>query len=74
MTGFRLSSEPFIFLYTIIFTINYTVLPQLVLEKCCLKQNGLNKTSCKDLNHVSDEIQKVLYFVWYWQTSTSKLA
>ena len=64
MPCLKLSSEPLIFLYTIIFTINYTCLPQLVLEKVCLKENQFNETDCKHPENLPDAIQKV-YLVAY---------
>ena len=59
MLWLKLSSEPLIFLYTVIFTINYTSLPQLLLEKVCLKESQLNQTECKDPENLAESIQKV---------------
>jgi len=71
MGCFRLSSEPLIFFYTIIFTINYTCLPQLVLEKVCLKENHGNTTTCKDLNNLSDDLQKEASNWWFYLLTCS---
>ena len=59
MLWLKLSSEPLIFLYTIIFTINYTSLPQLLLEKVCLKESQLNQTECKHPENLAESLQKV---------------
>lgn len=53
---YRLTSEPLIFLYTVIFTINYTVLPQLVVKKICLV-NGNNATLYEDEDFISKDIE-----------------
>ena len=61
MQGYKLTSEPVIFLYTFIYAINYLTLPQLVLEKVCLKENPRNHTNCKHPEKLPDSIQKVSY-------------
>ena len=61
MQGYKLTSEPVIFLYTFIYAINYLTLPQLVLEKVCLKENPGNHTNCKHPEKLPDSIQKVSY-------------
>ena len=53
-----ITSEPVILLYGIVFMINYTVLPQLLLQKICLRENNSNFTLCNGSN-VSLHDQKV---------------
>ena len=60
MKGFKLTCEPIIFLYAFIFAINYTSLPQLVLEKVCLQENHANQTECKHPEKLPDSLQEVI--------------
>ena len=62
MKGFKLTCEPVIFLYAFIFAINYTSLPQLVLEKVCLQENRANQTECKHPEKLPDSVQEVIFF------------
>lgn len=56
-----MTSEPVMFLYGVVFMINYTVLPQLLLHKLCLQHNANNFTVCNERNHTIEE-QKVRFF------------
>jgi len=62
--GWRLSSEPLIFLYTIIFTINYTVIPQFLLQKLCLRSNH-NVSECKEVDNLPDQLHKEAATWWF---------
>ena len=53
-----MTSEPVILLYGLVFMINYTVLPQLLHHKICLRENENNITLCQHRNMTID-VQKV---------------
>ncbi|XP_065657857.1 proton-coupled folate transporter-like [Hydra vulgaris] len=69
MGCFALSSEPVLFLYTIIFTINYSILPQLVVHKLCLQT--LNKTECEKPETYPVTIQKEASTWWFYMLTCS---
>nr|XP_004209021.2 proton-coupled folate transporter [Hydra vulgaris] len=69
MGCFALSSEPVIFLYTTIFTINYSILPQLVVHKLCLQI--FNKTECEKPETYPVTIQKEASTWWFYMLTCS---
>uniref|UniRef100_A0A7M5X3V9 Proton-coupled folate transporter n=2 Tax=Clytia hemisphaerica TaxID=252671 RepID=A0A7M5X3V9_9CNID len=64
---YRLSSEPLIFFYTVIYTINYTVLPQLVVRKTC-HAHAYNETLCSNEDFLSknENIKKESTTWWFF--------
>ena len=67
MQGYKVTSEPVIFLYTFIYAVNYLTLPQLILEKVCLKENPRNHTNCKHPEKLPDSVQKVSCTCSWWK-------
>ena len=64
-TMFRLSTEPILFLYTFIFTITISVLPQLVLDKVCWERYA-NSTVCDHLSDHKPEQDSVQKTASWW--------
>ena len=61
MTMLCITTEPYVFLYTFVFTMHTTVLPQLVLEKSCHQK--YNMTVCRNIDqkkfqHEQNEVHR----------------
>jgi len=54
-----ITTEPIIFLYSVVYMVNLSILPQLVIKKVCLERLNGNIILCKEEDVVTPEMKRV---------------